>query len=253
MHSNNQLTQPGDTIPYVARGTTITLTRTIDGGITRNVFHGPNRVDVLCRSYTDEHTARAQARLLAAALNDGMSVWAFAADAQAAQSQVIVTAEQIIDDALQAATAAPVGPASDRDIAALQAAKPADDTDALAARINADWDARDQQDRRDADQLAADVADIMATSRGFRDYAHPTRQVRPTMAGAHLADVTTPQQRALAAQQDGIIWVGPGIGGPTLKAMARKGLGRLTYEGSRYRIVALILNARGLAEARVAA
>ena len=251
--NNADFSAPGDTITYVARGTTITLTRTVDGGITRNVFHGPNRVDALCKPYTDEHTARTQARHLAAALNDGVSVWQLERDAINAEHDLVAAANKVIDDALQAATAAPVGPASDRDIPALQATKPADDTDDLAARINADWNARDQQDRRDADQLAADVADIMATSRGFRDYAHPTRQVRPTMAGAHLADVTTPQQRALAAQRDGIIWVGPGIGAATLKAMARKGLGRLTYAGSRYRIVALILNSRGLADAGVAA
>ena len=255
MQANSRFTMPGDTITYVARGTTITLTRTVDSGITRNVFHGPNRVDALCKPYTDETLARAQARSLAAALNGGVSVWQLERDAINAEQDLVAAANKVIDDALQAATAAPVGTASDRDIAALQATKPADDTDTLAARINADWDARDQQDRRDADQLAADVADIMATSGGFRDYAQPRRQVPATMAGAHLTNLTEPQRRALRAHSDGVVLVGVGIGAATLRALNCKGYGRLTYGGtrSRFEIVALVLNARGLAEAGVAA
>lgn len=118
------------------------------------------------------------------------------------------------------------------------------DTDALAAAINADMDARDTQ--RAAAQQAQDddIAQIMAASRGFRGV-----QPRPTMAGAHLADITAPQRRALNAAHNGQIAVGPGVGAATLTSLARKGYGRLRYEGRRYAVAALVLNSRGLAEA----
>jgi hypothetical protein len=224
MQDNCALSQPGDVLDYDARGTLIRLQRTIDGAYTRNVFTGPTRVDALARTYTDERQARTEARQLAAALNDGMSVWAFAADAQAAANTVVAVAERIVDDALAA-----------------------HDMDELAARINADLDA--QQAALTAERAAqdADVAAIMAQSTGFRG------QPRPTMAGAHLADVSDPQRRALNTHRDGVIFTGPGVGAATLKSLARKGYGRLTFEGRRYRIVALVLNDRGLAEAGVAA
>jgi hypothetical protein len=223
MQDNCALSQPGDVLDYDARGTLIRLQRTIDGGIVRNVFAGPTRVDALAKTYTDERQARTEARQLAAALNDGMSVWAFAADATMAAQTVVAEAERIVDDALAA------------------------DMDELAARINADLDAQQAQLAAERDALNADVAAIMATSRGFRG------QPRPTMAGAHLADVSDPQRRALNSHRDGVIFTGPGVGAATLKSLARKGYGRLTFDGRRYRIVALVLNDRGLAEAGVAA
>ena len=67
------------------------------------------------------------------------------------------------------------------------------------------------------------------------------RQVRPTVAGAHLASVTDPQHRALAtAATLGRVDRGAGptrASVATLKAMARKGLVRLVMKpGKRYDI-----------------
>ncbi|WP_341719861.1 hypothetical protein QQG74_09245 [Micromonospora sp. FIMYZ51] len=73
------------------------------------------------------------------------------------------------------------------------------------------------------------------------------RQVRPTMAGAHLTPLTAPQQRALNAAIDGVIYPGDGITTATLRSLDRKGYGSVAYEGRRKRVVSLVLNGRGLA------
>lgn len=83
-----------------------------------------------------------------------------------------------------------------------------------------------------AEALAAPVASLAALAGQGEQ-----RQVAPTMAGAHLADVTDPQHRALATAAT-IGRVMRGRGGEsvtTLKALARKGLVRLVMRpGKRY-------------------
>jgi hypothetical protein len=80
------------------------------------------------------------------------------------------------------------------------------------------------------------------------------RQVRGTMAHAHLAPLQPAQIRAIrtaAANPNHTVHVGEEIR-PTLKAIARKGLGTLNYQpglGRRRVIESLTLNARGLAQA----
>lgn len=87
------------------------------------------------------------------------------------------------------------------------------------------------------------------------------RQVRPTMAHAHLAAVTDPQRNAIrtaARNPRHTVYVGQATRA-TLSALSRKGFGDLNFEpglGRRKVIDSLTLNGRGLAEAeagRVAA
>lgn len=81
------------------------------------------------------------------------------------------------------------------------------------------------------------LADLAATG------SH--RQVRPTMAGAHLTPLSDPQQRAINAHQGGTVHVGDGITAATLRALARKGYGQLAYAGRRRQVVSLTLTKRG--------
>lgn len=118
------------------------------------------------------------------------------------------------------------------------------DTDALAANILADEAERETARAQVNAAAQADVDTIMATTNGFRGHRRPTRT-----GGVNHAELSDVQRRALASHTDGVIGTGPGVGGSTLKALAGKGYGRLRFEGTRYRIVALVLNARGLAEA----
>ncbi|MFY1656925.1 hypothetical protein [Micromonospora sp. WMMD1274] len=76
------------------------------------------------------------------------------------------------------------------------------------------------------------------------------RQARPTMAGAHLADVTDPQHRALStAAAFGRVHRGGGTyreSVATLRALARKGLVRLHMRpGRRYDIDHATITAAG--------
>lgn len=83
------------------------------------------------------------------------------------------------------------------------------------------------------------------------------RQVRGTIAGAHLADITEPQQHALdtAAQTGGTIRRGKAFPLPVLRALARKQFGTLNYAantGRRKVVESLTLNSRGWREAATA-
>lgn len=79
------------------------------------------------------------------------------------------------------------------------------------------------------------------------------RQVRPTMAGAHLAPITAPQRHALAtaAKAGGSVRRGRSFPAPVLRALARKGLATLAYRpgSSRPDIVSASLTALGWREA----
>jgi hypothetical protein len=81
------------------------------------------------------------------------------------------------------------------------------------------------------------------------------RQVRPTVAGAHLAPLADAQLRAIRVAADGgtrTVYVGQATR-PTLQALARKGYGTLNYQpglGRRRVIESLTLNQRGLDYAR---
>ena len=79
------------------------------------------------------------------------------------------------------------------------------------------------------------------------------RQVRPTMAGAHLAKLTPAGQRALNAHRNGVVYPGEGISRATLHALARQGYGELTFEGRRRRIASIVLNKRGMAAVKAVA
>lgn len=85
----------------------------------------------------------------------------------------------------------------------------------------------------------------------------PPRQVRGTIAGAHLADITGPQRHAIdtAALTGGTIRRSRAFPLPVLRALARKGFGTLNYaaDAGRRRVVeSLTLNARGWREAATA-
>ena len=77
------------------------------------------------------------------------------------------------------------------------------------------------------------------------------RQVRPTLAKAHLAPLADAQRRAIqkaADRPDQTVYVGQATR-PTLRALARKGYGTLNYQpglGLRRVIESLTLNGRGL-------
>ena len=79
------------------------------------------------------------------------------------------------------------------------------------------------------------------------------REIRPTMAGAQLADLTPAQLRTIAkaAANGGTIHAGGDITRPMLKALDRKGYGVIGYEprSDRRKIVdSLTLNDRGWRE-----
>ncbi|NMO57503.1 hypothetical protein HH310_40830 [Actinoplanes sp. TBRC 11911] len=100
--------------------------------------------------------------------------------------------------------------------------------------------------------LLAEVKQILDTVP-----AGEARQVRATLAGAHLAPIADAQRRALqvaAVSGNHTVHVGQ-TGRPTLKAPARKGFGTLNYQPGRGRrkvIQSLIVNSRGLEEAHTA-
>lgn len=81
-----------------------------------------------------------------------------------------------------------------------------------------------------------------------------TRQVRPTMAHAHLAPLADAQDRAIliaGARANHTVYVGQATR-PTLRAIARKGFGVLNFQpglGRRKVIESLTLNERGVARA----
>lgn len=84
--------------------------------------------------------------------------------------------------------------------------------------------------------------------------SQPRRQVRPTMAGAHLAELTEPQQDAIAVAQRnaGTVLRSADHPLPVLRALARKGFARLNFAANagRRRIVeSATLTARGWAVA----
>lgn len=123
--------------------------------------------------------------------------------------------------------------------------------DADAGRlVEAINDALDRM--RTPEQKAADdalVADIKATMKRTLANTVPAgthRQVRPTMAGAHLADLTPAGQRAINSHRNGLVSPGNGISRPTLRSLARKGYGTLTFRGRTATITGLILNKRGM-------
>jgi hypothetical protein len=101
-----------------------------------------------------------------------------------------------------------------------------------------------------SEAVLAEVANILNTV--------PTghhRQARPTMAGAHLANLTDPDRRAIrhAATNAGKVHACRDFPRPVLRALARKGYGLLNYQpglGRRKVIESLTLNGRGWDEAR---
>jgi len=81
------------------------------------------------------------------------------------------------------------------------------------------------------------------------------RQVRPTMAHAHLSPLEPAQRRAIRTAAENVrntVYAGQ-VTRPTLKALARKGYGTLNYQPGRGRrrvVDSLTLNQRGLNYAR---
>lgn len=80
------------------------------------------------------------------------------------------------------------------------------------------------------------------------------RQVPATMPGAHLADITEAQARAIrhASRNDGRVYACRDFPRPVLRSLARKGHGVLNYQpglGRRKVIESLTLSGRGWDEA----
>ena len=92
----------------------------------------------------------------------------------------------------------------------------------------------------DAEQVLTNaLAELAAT--GIRP------QLPATRSGAEYTDLTGPQQRAIDAQHNGVITSGRGINPITLKSLARKGYGQLTWGGPiGRRRATLTLNNRGI-------
>jgi hypothetical protein len=108
-----------------------------------------------------------------------------------------------------------------------------------------------------ADIIATKPAELaLAAVRDLLDTV-PTaepRQVRATLAGAHLTPLAEAQRHALriaAARNDWTVYAGQ-VTRPTLRALARKGFGRINYQpglGRRRVVESLTLNTRGLSAA----
>lgn len=214
------------------------------------------------------------------------------ADAYRDQLAEALTVEYagITDEALQVACADPNTIRAEPAIARLRAQMPADTSD-TAARINADWDRSNVQRETEQAAFNAEISELLGRpiggfkkdqpskacpthpqypangcpacrdlpwskpSKALTDTVPTTtpRQVRPTMAGAHLAPPSAPMLAAINTHRDGIVYPGPGVRPATLNALDRKGYGLVRYEGARKRIVALVLNGRGLALVGVSA
>jgi hypothetical protein len=104
-----------------------------------------------------------------------------------------------------------------------------------------------------AELARAEAQPVEPASLAVLAAAGTARQVAPTMAGAHLADTTDPQHRALATaavlgrvERGGL----PGQEGVrTLKALARKGFARLVMRpGKRYDVDHAVLLPAGVRE-----
>lgn len=109
------------------------------------------------------------------------------------------------------------------------------------------------QDIPVADIIAAKPSELaLAAVRDLLDTVPTgeTRQVRPTLAGAHLTPLADAQRHALriaAARPDQTVYAGQ-VTRPTLRALARKGYGRINYQpglGRRRVVESLTLNDRG--------
>jgi hypothetical protein len=105
-------------------------------------------------------------------------------------------------------------------------------------------------------QMLANGQTITVGLAALKTLAAP-RQVRGTIAGAHLADITDPQQNTIdvAAALDGTVRRSKAHPLPVLRALARKGFGTLNYEAGRARrkvVESLTLNSRGWTLARTA-
>jgi hypothetical protein len=107
---------------------------------------------------------------------------------------------------------------------------------------------------RTADIIAAKPSElILGAVKDLLDTvpAGKHRQVRPTLAGAHLAPLADVQKRALRLAGENLnrtVYAGQ-VTRPTLRALARKGYGTLNYQtgmGRRRVIDSLTLNKRGL-------
>jgi hypothetical protein len=304
MHATNELARPGDTMRCTVRGIDITLQVSIEGHIARTVMAGPHRVAELCTSYTDARTARAHARQLAEAIRDGVNIPTLIDNQACAEADLLAEVRRIVThEAMQIAAANPNTVAGAREFNRLRATLPAEDTDELAARINADWDWSTAV--QDAEQAAInqDIANLLGRPIGDKTptnadkwcpihyclmpcikcakkshhllpaeaaanpddwcllhglrkpcmkclMARTPRQVRATLAGAHLEPPSAPQLREINRHRNGVLYVGGGVTPAMLRSLARKGLGVITWKsgmGRRQIPESLTLNARGLA------
>lgn len=76
-------------------------------------------------------------------------------------------------------------------------------------------------------------------------------QVPRSRSGAEFKPLSDAMRRALAASIYGVVYPRNGVARATLRALARRGYGRLHFEGARKRITCLELNERGRAAAEV--
>lgn len=222
------LTIPGQTIAYPVGRITITLQYVRPGAYTIELHQGTYRLEDLCSAHADERTARSRARSIAEALKGGISVEQLTTDRQFAMADALAQAAAIINAA-------------------------AERTDAELVRdLNVDLDRYHAAYVAEADAIRAEVDAIVGRTLTDTVPAGTPTQVRPTLAGAHLTELTPPQHRAINAHRDGRIYAGQGHSQPTLKALDRKGYGTAVFEGRRRRIAYVVLTARGLAEVRQA-
>lgn len=72
------------------------------------------------------------------------------------------------------------------------------------------------------------------------------RQVRPTMAGAHLAPLSAAQTRIISTHRDGIVYAGDGVRWTVLQSIVRKGYATVNaYQPGGKKISSIRLNKRG--------
>jgi hypothetical protein len=231
------LTTPGDTLtegfgPDLATPTLLVTMTLHIAGIAFHVTDGVQRVDELCKTFTDRGQAIVFYRHVRDAAMSGKRI------------HQIVWEVQALQEAQQAATGRT--------------------PDEIAEAINAEVDAHHAEVTAAHNQAVATVAEVMAGTTqtggwyGARKAAQQTvtpigRKVRNTRTRVYLKPLTGPQAAAINQHHKGIVRPGRGITRPMLAALEDKGYGTCVrgVGGARpHEIVYLRLNQAGLAAAQ---
>jgi hypothetical protein len=224
------LTTPGDTLtegfgPNLATPTLLVTMTLHIAGIAFHITDGVQRVDELCKTFTDRGQAIVFYRHVRDAAMAGKRI------------HQIVWEVQALHEAQRAAT----GRTAEQ----------------IAEAINAEVDAHHAEVTAAHNQAVATVAEVMAGTtqtggwygarKAAQQTATPSRTVHPTRTRVHCKPATPAELDLIRAHRNGVVTTRPGQSWTILRAIARRGLGEPTYRPGTRIIASLTLNARGYA------